>query len=77
MYFYILSPYVIEALEYNQTDFVSDDLLAAIQSGETLVATTEDHFNLLKMSNPKHVFYYRVGVERVNKISDRKIPIAV
>lgn len=80
MYFFILSPYKIEALEFNQADFMADDLLSAIESGETVIATTEQGFYLLREANPHLTYYYKIAVEKfapVSSAAGRPISIAV
>jgi hypothetical protein len=63
MVFYILSLHKIEALEYKLDDFLADDLVQAIQSGNTKIANTDEIFNELKRSYPTY-YKYVVSMER-------------
>jgi len=62
MVFYILTPYKIEAHEHSLRDFLADDLLFAIQAGETKIATDEECLSNLEKAYPKyHKYEVRVG----------------
>jgi hypothetical protein len=63
MVFYILTPHKIEAHENSLREFLADDLLFAIQAGETKIATDEECLSHLEKAYPK---YYRYEV-RVGK----------
>ena len=62
MVFYILTPYKIEAHEHRQPDFLADDLLCAIQAGETKIATDEECLAVLEKAYPKyHKYEIKIG----------------
>ena len=62
MIFYILTPYKIEAHEHELKDFLADDLLFAIQAGDTKIAIDEDHLSILAKAYPKyHKYEITVG----------------
>lgn len=66
MVFYILSPYKIEAYENQLSDFLPDDLLLAIQTGETKIATDADSFAFLQKAYPKY-HKYKVLLGKLGK----------
>ena len=60
--FYILTPFKIEAHEYGLSDFVADDLLQAIQSSSTLIATDQMCLDNLEKAYPTyHRYQIKVG----------------
>lgn len=62
MCFYILSPFRIEAYENNQDDFIADDLIFAIQSRDTFIATSNEQLSLLEEVYPQHhVYTVKIG----------------
>jgi hypothetical protein len=65
MTFYILTLYKIEAHEHGLNDFIADDLLSAIQAGDTKIAIDEDHFLLLAKAYPKY-HKYEITIGRKN-----------
>lgn len=64
MCFYILSPFRIEAYENKQDDFIADDLLFAVQSRDTVLATSNEQLSLLIEAYPKH-HVYRVKIGKI------------
>lgn len=59
MVFYILCPRKIEAQEHCLQDFIADDLLIAIQSKDSKIATDEEGFMALSKEYPS---YYRYEI---------------
>ena len=67
MIFYILTPHRIEAHERSLSEFLADDLLFAIQAGETKIATDEECLYHLEKAYPKY-YKYEVRVGRVRRV---------
>jgi len=63
MVFHILTPYKIDAYEHQLSDFIADDLLSAIESAETKIATSDAHLCVLQKAYPNYI-KYTVRVER-------------
>lgn len=57
MVFYILSPYRIEAQESCLQDFIADDLLMAIQSIDSKIATDKEGYATLCKAYPSYYKY--------------------
>lgn len=64
MIFYVFVPDEINALKHSESDFISDDLLFAIQSQQSKIATTPEMFDVFCRDYPE---YYRYAV-KVRKI---------
>lgn len=62
--FYILTPFKIEAHEHGLSDFIADDLLDAIQSASTVIATDQRCLLDLEKAYPKH-HKYKIKVGRL------------
>lgn len=63
MVFYILSPYKIEAQESCLQDFIADDLLMAIQSKDSKIATDEEGYVALCEAYPSY-YKYEIAVRK-------------
>lgn len=59
MRFYILTPHKIEAHDSCLTEFVADDLMFAIQSSHSKIATNKKNLEMLEKVYPG---YYRYEV---------------
>jgi hypothetical protein len=64
MFFYILSRYKITSLEYNSSNFISDDLVDCIISKNSIIAT-DDLLDEMRSANAGYDHVYRVSVENV------------
>jgi hypothetical protein len=63
MVVYILSPEKIDSIENHLPDFIVDDLIIAIKSSKTKIASSFDRFISLQNEFPKY-YKYQVQVGR-------------
>jgi hypothetical protein len=62
--FYILTPYKIDAFDNHLPEFIADDLMYAIQAGQTKIATDEKILEQMEKEYP-HYHMYEVTIGKL------------